>query len=176
LEHPQVQQISGNEMQAAFAIDTGIYLAVAIVLVLAAIEDIRTRRISNRLSLVILALFAARVTSALVQEAGILDAAVWPLASALAVFMVGLSLFAVRLMGGGDVKLMAATALFAGPELGLAFILYVTVAGGFVALATLIYGKLQTPDVRERLKVPYGVAISAGGLWVCFNGISALSM
>lgn len=163
-------------MQAAFAIDTGIYLAVALVLILAAIEDVRTRRISNRLSLIILALFGAKVISGLVQGAGVIETLALPLAASLAVFMVGLALFAVRLMGGGDVKLMASMALFAGPELGLAFVLYVTVIGGFVALATLLYTKLREPVTQEMLKVPYGVAITAGGLWVCFREISALSI
>lgn len=162
-------------MQATDAIDTGILLAVAVVLVLAAIEDIRARRISNNLSLMLLGLFTVRAMVGIIAGHDILAATLWPLAVAAAVFLVGLALFAVRLMGGGDVKLLAAMALFAGPALGLSFVLYVTVLGGLVAMALWVFSRLRSEPAPNDTKVPYGVAISLGGLWVCFVQISALS-
>jgi len=64
--------------------------------------------------------------------------------------------------------------LFAGPALSLSFILYVTLAGGLVALATLLHARAR--DLKpSKAKVPYGVAITLGGLWVCFQRFSTLS-
>ncbi|HEV2364275.1 MAG TPA: prepilin peptidase [Caulobacteraceae bacterium] len=90
--------------------------------------------------------------------------------------LVGIALFALRALGGGDAKLMAAAA----PWLGLAamprFLVYTGLAGGALALALLV---LRSDFVRplanagpawaRRLATPgemtpYGVAIAAGAL------------
>ena len=165
-------------MQATTAIYSGILLAVAVVLILAAIEDVRTRRISNRLSIILLGLFTANAMAGIIAGQDILMVALWPLVVGIAVFAVGLALFATGLMGGGDVKLLAAMALFAGPKLGLTFVLYVTALGGLVALVLIAWNRFgnrrSTPGTNDH-KVPYGVAIAGGGLWVCFSQISVLS-
>ncbi len=163
-------------MQATTAIHTGIFLAVAVVLILAAIEDIRTRRIANRLSLILVGLFGVTVAADLLTGADVMAAIVWPTVVGSSVFLVGLALFATGVMGGGDVKLLSAMALFAGPELGLSFVLYVAVIGGLVALALLAWSRWSKAKSEYSAKVPYGVAISAAGLWVCFYQISALSI
>jgi len=162
-------------MQAYSFINTGIILAVAGTLIWAAGTDIRHRRISNKLSLIILALFVAFAASQLMAGENWKSALLWPFVTATVVFFAGAALFAARLMGGGDVKLMAAVALFAGPALSISFILYVTIAGGLVALATLLYAKIKAADPAAA-KVPYGVAITMGGLWVCFQRFSTLSV
>lgn len=165
-------------MQATTAIYSGILLAVAVVLILAAIEDVRTRRISNRLSIILLGLFTANAMAGIIAGQDILTVALWPLVVGIAVFAVGLALFAAGLMGGGDVKLLATMALFAGPKLGLTFVLYVTALGGIVALGLIVLNRIRNrpgaPGANDN-KVPYGVAIAGGGLWVCFSQISVLS-
>lgn len=72
--------------------------------------------------------------------------------------------FALGAMGGGDVKLVAAIALWlpAGSVLALLFIM--SVAGGALTLAMLIRHKLARR--QEQLEIPYGVAIAFGGLWL----------
>jgi len=161
-------------MQAYIFIETGILIAVAIALCWAAATDLRYRRISNRLSLTIVGLFLVFSVTQLLQGESWKSALVWPAVSAFLVFVAGAALFAAHLMGGGDVKLLAAIALFAGPALGLSFVLYVTIAGGFVALVTLLHARLKSTNLSEA-KVPYGVAIVLGGFWVCFQKFSALS-
>jgi len=160
-------------MQANSFIHTGILGALAIVLIWAAATDLKSRRISNNLSLTILVLFTAFAVLQLLAGADWKSTVLWPVVAATIVFAFGLGLFAARLMGGGDVKLMAAVALFAGPALSLNFILYVTIAGGLVALATLLHARIKVADTSTA-KVPYGVAITCGGLWVCFQRFSAL--
>lgn len=163
-------------MQTTTAINTGILVAVAVVLILAAIEDVRTRRISNRLSLFLLGLFAVHAVMDIVAGHDFMSAIGWPVVVGGSVFLVGLALFATGLMGGGDVKLLSSMALFAGPQLGLTFVLYVTIFGGVVALGLLAWKRWKHLPSPFDTKVPYGVAISAGGLWVCFQQISAHSI
>ncbi|MBL4789637.1 MAG: prepilin peptidase [Kordiimonadaceae bacterium] len=160
-------------MQAITNIETGIFLAVATILIWAAVTDLKYRKISNSSSLAITGLFVVSSVLFLFQGAEWKPILLWPILSAALVFAVGVGLFAVGLMGGGDVKLIAATALFAGPALSLPLVLYVTVAGGFVALLTLLHAKLKS-KTNTPPKVPYGVAITVGGLWVCFQRISTL--
>ena len=65
----------------------------------------------------------------------------WPAALGLAVvvFVVGLGLFARELIGGGDVKLIAALSLWAGPEQFVWFMLVTTLTGGALSLISLWY-------------------------------------
>lgn len=161
-------------MQALSFINTGMFLGLAGTLIWAAGTDLRYRRISNRLSLAIVGMFALFSVSQLIGGAAWQTAILWPVVAATLVFALGTALFAAGLMGGGDVKLIASVALFAGPGLSLSFILYVTIAGGFVALLTLLHARFKHMDPATA-KVPYGVAITLGGLWVCFQRFSTLS-
>ncbi|MFA7430338.1 MAG: prepilin peptidase [Rhodospirillaceae bacterium] len=102
----------------------------------------------------------------------------WHLGAGAAVLTVGAVLFALRKMGGGDVKLAAACALWMGP-LTPVFLLIMAVLGGVVALG-LLFARRFAPVVLSALPnpgavtlprallpgeaVPYGVAIAAAGL------------
>jgi prepilin peptidase CpaA len=95
----------------------------------------------------------------------------------------GTVLFAVNVMGGGDTKLLAAVALWAGPELAPSFLFATALAGAAIALAWLSPIRRLMPVApihdamppaapvgptgwRSRLRqpVPYGIAIALGGL------------
>ena len=88
---------------------------------------------------------------------------------------VGMGLFAARIIGGGDAKLMAAACLWLGLSGSGAFMLWTGVAGGLFCL-TLIFARTQVrpyvaggPDwVHQLLEpkgdIPYGVAIAVGVL------------
>lgn len=87
------------------------------------------------------------------------------------VFGVGSGLFAVGALGGGDVKLATAIALWAGTAHGLEYLLVTAVAGGVLAIVYIVRANvplavpgLQTDGFANG--VPYGVAIAAGGLWI----------
>lgn len=87
---------------------------------------------------------------------------------ALAVFGVGAGLFRFGLLGGGDVKLMSALALWAGSAGILQFVLLTSLAGGPLSLACLAvsaWRRRADPAVpRPRVEVPYGVAIALGAV------------
>ena len=72
--------------------------------------------------------------------------------------------FAMGAMGGGDVKLVAAIALWLPASSVVALLFIMSVAGGALTLAMLIRHKLARKG--GQLEIPYGVAISFGGLWL----------
>ncbi len=157
-------------MHAAFSLD---FLAVTLLLgllALAVVTDLEAMRIPNRICLAIAALYPVHVLAA----AGPVD---WPgaLAVAAAVFAFGLIPFCLGLMGGGDVKLMAAAALWAGPATALDFVLVTTFLGGVMAMVmvspyrfamALAFARIGREDIGTVLMgrvIPYAVAIAAGG-------------
>jgi prepilin peptidase CpaA len=139
----------------------GLLIALAIALVLAAISDIRHRIIANWLNGAI-----AAGAPVFWWASGM---ALWPdvviqLGLFLAVFAVFAALFAGGLLGGGDVKLLSALALWFTPASFLNLLLIMAFVGGLVAVGFVVRRFVFKP--KEPGKLPYGVAITAGGLWV----------
>lgn len=139
----------------------GLLVALAIALVIAAFTDLRRRRIDNWLTAAV-ALGAPLFWWA----SGI---SLWPgvaiqLGVAVAAFAVLAGLFAMRVMGGGDVKLLTALALWIAPDLFLQLLIVMALAGGVLTIVLGAWHVMRRQ--RDRLTVPYGVAISTGGLWV----------
>jgi Flp pilus assembly protein protease CpaA len=110
------------------------FASLVTLLTLAALIDFRERRIPNWLTGGVATMYPIYV---LVSPAPVAWLAA--LAVACAVFLFGLVLFARQLIGGGDVKLIAATALWAGPDHLALFALVTSLAGGGLALTALWY-------------------------------------
>lgn len=129
----------------------------------AAVTDWRSRRIPNGLVLALAALGLARIALS-VFETGTLPSG--DLLVACAVFVAGAVTFHLGLLGGGDVKLMAAGALWTGAALAEAFLMTTLLAGGVLALVYLARGLISRLRTGERsvVTLPYGIAIAAGGL------------
>lgn len=142
-----------------------------VIAVLAAVRDLTTMTIPNWMSL---ALLAAFVPAALLAGQG-WQALLIHLGIGVAALIIGMGLFALRVFGGGDAKLMAALSLWMGPGAILAFILWTAVAGGLFSLLLILararfavfapslpawLGRLLEP----KGDIPYGVAIAAGAL------------
>lgn len=138
----------------------GLLAALAIALLIAAFTDLRSRTIGNWLTGgIALAAPLFWWTSGL----GLVDVAL-QLGVALAAFAVLAGLFALRAMGGGDVKLLTALALWIAPTPFLKLIIIMALLGGVL---TIVFGAWHlTRRRRDKLAIPYGVAISAAGLWV----------
>jgi prepilin peptidase CpaA len=150
-----------------------VLIAAGAVLLAAAAQDFLDYLIPNRLVLALVALYPIYVLAA----GGSVD---WlgGLLVGGSVLLAGLVLFAFRLIGGGDAKLLAATSLWAGPALILPFLLLTAVAGGILALMMIAAARLtiffpqllrivpQQTAVLGQQNLAYGVAIAAGGLFV----------
>lgn len=135
--------------------------ALAIALLFAAFTDLRRRQIDNWLNAgIALAapLFWWSSNLALWPDVA------WQFGIALVTFVICAGLFALRWMGGGDVKLLTALALWIAPAAFLKLVVIMALAGGVL---TLVFGMWHIARrQKDRLAIPYGVAISAAGLWI----------
>ena len=143
----------------------------------AAFEDCRRLIIPNGLILGLCILWPAHVATA---PALTLAAAGFAALSAVAVFTAGALLFSRGLIGGGDVKLLAAATLWAGPAGTLQLLVLTALIGGLLSLLLLtpvgVVIAAARPTLREPsgdparganpVLVPYGVAIAAAALIV----------
>lgn len=140
------------------------------VLVWAAVSDAIWRRIPNASVLAAIALYAA--WAVLAGGAGLLGA----LVTAALFLGIGFGLFVLRIWGGGDAKLLAAVALFAGFAHFSTLILVTALAGGLMAAVSLASRPARALAIWN-LKgkgdfgrgIPYGVAIAAGGVVVIWG-------
>ncbi len=138
----------------------GLLAFLAIALLVAAFTDLRSRTIANWLN------GAIALGAPLFWIASGLS--LWPgvalqLGVALAAFVVLAGLFAIRAMGGGDVKLLTALALWV--PLGQFFQLLIAMAllGGVLTLGFGMWHLARRQ--KDKLTIPYGVAIAIAGLW-----------
>lgn len=142
----------------------GVVIAFLFPLAAAAAWDVACFRIPNFLSLALVALFVPAVVLAPVAVPWL-----WHVAAALVVLSAGSVLFALRLLGGGDVKIMSAAALWLGMGNLVAFLVYVSLAGAVVAIVVVMFRMLSfgrdftsVKTLRSRVVIPYGVAIALG--------------
>jgi prepilin peptidase CpaA len=171
-------------------------LLLAALVITAALFDLRTRRIPNWLSAAgLLSGFACQIT--LFHWEGAREAT---LGAALAL-LIYVPLFALRAVGGGDVKLMAAVGSFTGPKEWIAIFLITAIVGGLIALIMIAvkgrfartfrnvgilltelahlrapYRVEQELDVSssQGLRLPHGCAIAAGTLLYLAYSTSSL--
>ena len=151
---------------------TALSLAFPALVLFAAVKDATSFTIPNWIALALVALFPAAAFAvgaplpAMALHAGV----------AAAVLVAGMAMFALRWLGGGDAKLIAAVALWLGWPALLNFGLVAALTGGGLALLLLTLRSapmrvlvLRAPSWVTRLAepgegVPYGVAIAAGAL------------
>ncbi|MDP3908081.1 prepilin peptidase [Novosphingobium sp.] len=142
---------------------------LAIALLVAAVTDIRRRQIDNWLTLGIAA--AAPLYWWASGMAFMPDIA-WQLGLAAITFAVLFGMFALRVMGGGDVKLLTALALWITPLWFMQLVIVMSIIGGLLTLAMWINHRARKR--QGRLAIPYGVAIACAGLWALFAQHRAL--
>lgn len=156
---------------------SGCLVLLAGLLLVAAWQDLRTLRIGNGLSLGIAALFGVwAVAGWLSGELSLLFVGISVVCAA-GLFCAGALAFANGMIGGGDVKFLAAVGLFAGPAHVVDLLLVTALVGGVLGLALMAGAPIgpvssrgdATLRNRLRSRVPYGPAIAAGGLWVAMR-------
>lgn len=160
------------------------FVVLVVLLAVATVTDVRHGRIPN-------ALTATGVLAGLVLGLAQGDLAA-PLLGLAAALTVGLPLFALGAVGGGDAKLLAAVGALVGPATLVSALLYAGVAGAVMALlqavrrGTIVPILLRTFDLAlwavtlgrrgtrlsldspGAISVPYGAAIAAGALSAWF--------
>jgi len=148
----------------------GLLLVFPAVMILAALSDLFTLTIPNRLSIILVAVFFP-----LAFIAGLpLETILMHLGAGAGILFIGFLLFTTGTFGGGDAKLLAAASLWVGITPLADFFFYMALFGGALAIVVLLYRRV--PDVfvvgpawAQRLHtkgtgIPYGVAISSAAL------------
>lgn len=142
--------------------------ALAIALLIAAATDIRRRQIDNWLN--------AGIALAAPLYWWAQGLTLWPgvaiqIGLAVAAFLVFAAMFALKVMGGGDVKLLTALALWLPAQMFLKMLVVMAIAGGML---TIVLGMWHiTRRRRDQIKIPYGVAIAGAGLWALSPQLTA---
>jgi len=171
---PAAGGIGESEHMTASATDLIALAVFAAALLAAAFTDARQYLIPNRYPAAIALAYVLFATGHPLLQA------LWGLAAGFLMLVIGAVLLATRIMGGGDVKLLAATTLWAGPWLAPSFLTIVAFAGAAIALtwltplrrlmpaapADLAAPEAPTGRARFAQPVPYGIAISTGGLYL----------
>ncbi|MEX1146893.1 MAG: prepilin peptidase [Sphingomonadales bacterium] len=171
--------------------------ALAILMIAAAVGDARRYIIPNRLCLCVAGAFVVFLVAQALTPA---DARAISVSAPALLKMLGITLvvlaacvvlFATNVMGGGDVKLITAGSLWAGPDLIMSFLFLTAISGGVVTAVVMIRARRlpaengadsaapssvvnhpslnvgpKSTDREDRPGVPYGVAIAVGGLFV----------
>ncbi len=162
-----------------------------VVALVGAVTDVRGARIPNWLTY-------SGLVAALVVRAGLGN---WTAlkSGAAGLFIAGgifLVLFIVGAMGGGDMKLMAAVGAWAGSTYVVTVLIAVALAGGVLALVSMILNQVLIQTVRNTVqlicyrfasglephpelnvqapgsrRVPFGVAIAMGTLFCAANAV-----
>ncbi|MBV8283528.1 MAG: prepilin peptidase [Candidatus Eremiobacteraeota bacterium] len=134
------------------------YVCSLIACAAAAVTDLRTRRIPNTIPLA-LALFGVTF-----NVFGGWRPALSAVAAGILVLVVGTLPFSLGALGGGDVKLLAACGCVFGLSELLPLVVYTALIGGAVALVFLVLRRIS--GTKERVRLPYAIAIAGGVLWI----------
>ena len=144
-----------------------------ICMIFATFYDLFTMTIPNKITLALLIGFAVFAPLAGMGW----ETALWHVGVALAVLVVGFGLFSIGVMGGGDAKLLAASALWFGTAFTLPYLLAASVLGGLLTLAIIIVRRMELPKSllsvdwvtrlhNKKTGVPYGAALGPAALYV----------
>ena len=154
-------------------LEFSLFLVFPAALAFAGAMDLFTMTIPNRITVALIVGFAL---AAVLVPLGWSATANHVGAGAL-MLAIGIGMFAMGWLGGGDAKLLAGAALWFGFEGLIQYLVLVSVAGGLLVLAILMYRNMTLPMWMYRQEwamrlhtknggIPYGVALAAAGLWL----------
>ena len=151
------------------AFSYALLLALAIALIFAAFTDLKRREIDNTLNLAIAMAAPLWWWS---MGFGWIDVA-WQVGLAVLTFVVACALFAMRQMGGGDVKLLTALALWFVPSGFGQVIVLMAMIGGGASVAMAAFNMERVPG--ERMRDAIGWIVALGWVWAAGSVVYALA-
>ena len=154
-------------------LDAAIFVVFPLLMAVAAFSDMFSMTIPNRVSVI---LFAAFLVIAPFAGLGMVQIG-WHVAAGFIVLGVCFALFALNVMGGGDAKILAASAVWFGYNLDLlAYIATVCIYGGFLTFFVLILRANQQTLMALPLPIPLHFFDSKKGVpYAIAIGLAALT-
>ncbi len=158
---------------SASVIVNAVALVFPAAMIYAGWRDVVSYEVPNWVSVCLVAAFVA---GAAIAGMAITEVA-WHFAAGAAVLMVGWGLFALGVVGGADVTMLAAAAVWTGWSVLAEYLLIVALSGGVLALGLIVWRRVELPARwarREWLRrlhatdagLPYCAAIGCAGLWI----------
>jgi prepilin peptidase CpaA len=155
-------------------IQAAIFVIFPFCMVFAAVSDMLSMTIANRVSVLLVAAFAvlAPLTGMDWVTYG------WHFLAGALVLSITFGLFAIGAMGGGDAKLLAATSVWMGfGYVLLDYLLTAAFLGGILTLLLLVFRKSPLATMygqnmflrqlsNQDTGIPYGIALGAAGLMI----------
>lgn len=150
-------------------------------MIYAAISDLLFMKISN---IACLFLATSFIILALLYGLPLKDIGLHIIAGSV-VLIICFGLFSINAMGGGDAKLISATALWTGFSMVLVqYLLISAITGGILTLCILLLRRLVNRNKIEHIAflyrltdpakgIPYGIALAIAGLWIYPNLVLA---
>ena len=161
---------------AAEAARVGVLALVLVTLAAASLSDWRYRRIPNWTVGALLLLYAC--WASIVPSVSVTQS----LEAAAVAFLVSFLLYALRLVGAGDSKLISAVALFVGMPRLAEFALVMSLAGGALAVMSLVSQPTRALVMLQMggradpgRGVPYGIAIALAGAFILCNDLPRIN-
>lgn len=138
----------------------------------AALNDAEEMKIPNWISIALLVTFPAAALYFQFTTEMFLGSVALGIAVLIGCFI----LFALNVFGGGDAKLLAASAPWVGVAGFLPFIIKITLMGGALAILVMMFRRMPPLPIYAHVPwlmqahegksyIPYGIAIAAGGVW-----------
>ena len=150
-------------MNHAIAAQTVLILTGAALLYVA-FTDLKHYTIRNELILILTGLFFLHAFFS-----GRFTALPWNLGFAALSFLIMLYPYSMKMMGGGDLKLMTVALLWTGPHCALPFLIILVIFASLHALAARL-DWVQAQRVEGRLKVAFAPSIAAGLIGIFLLG------
>lgn len=151
-------------------------LSSLIIAGLCAYSDFNRLKIPNQYLLIVIGLFIFLQIAAFIfpDSRDIIPSLLSSLLGAFILFALSAFLFAIRLMGAGDSKMMSVFGLFMGAANVPPFLFYMATFGALLGVTTILLGKFKPfkapsegswiffAQTGDKTKVPYGIAILVG--------------
>lgn len=154
-------------------IELAILVIFPVAVIYAALMDMVSMTISNKISLILIASFFI-LAAAIGMD---LEKIGWHVALAMIVLVVGFGFFAAGWVGGGDVKLASSIVMWLGWEYSMGFLAVAGILGGLLTVVLLLGRKFALPISLQKIDwvvrlhkledgIPYGVALAPASLFV----------
>ncbi len=151
-------------------------LATMAGLVVAMICDMRKYILPNFVSIIVSISFL--VFACLTMT---LEMMMFHVMTATLIFAICFFFYLKKAFGAGDVKLLSAISLWAGPSFIMPVLFIVTLLGGLLSIFLIVVSALrQKPEETGqqknllKIKIPYGLAIGCGGLFLMASYLNNL--
>jgi len=142
----------------------GVLIITAAVLFYVALADFKHYRIRNEVVLVLAGLFFVHALLS-----GRWTSMQWNIGFAVLMFGIMLYYYSMKLMGGGDLKLLTVAFLWVGPFSALAFSVFLLLFVG-IHIAAVKLKWVEAPMIDNRKRIPFAPAIAAALIGVFVTG------